>query len=117
MPTVEESPNVVSLSVNRRLNLVPTVDEISEQLEALPDKQRLVVDSIAQLGKFLMDNRGAIKYFVAVVAYREDDVEDPNELGFHVATSPIDLADYALALKILENSFSGNLNARNSMIK
>lgn len=116
MSASEDSRNVINLRVIPKEDPVPSVEEIAEQLDTLDPEQRLVVDAIAQLGKFLMDNRDHIKYFVTVVAYREN-AEASQELSFNVMTSPIDLAQYALALKIIENSFLGNLNARNPQIE
>ena len=108
----EDAANVVALKIPK-LTSVPDTDIIQKQLDSLSPEQRLVVDAIAQLGKFLMDNKEAIKYFVTAVAYREGN--DPDDLSFHIVTSPLDLAEYALAIKLLEKSFANALNIRNGM--
>jgi len=72
----------------------PTITE-AEDLSELED-------SIAYLATFLLDNKDAIKSFVCGVSFQADGDGDQ---AFHMLTSPIDVAEMALTLRLLEDGF------------
>jgi hypothetical protein len=59
-------------------------------------------DSIAYLATFLLDNMENIKSFVCGVSFQADGDGDQ---AFHMLTSPIDVAEMALTLRLLEDGF------------
>jgi hypothetical protein len=59
-------------------------------------------DSIAYLATFLLDNKDTIKSFVCGVTI---DVDATGDQSFHMLTSPIDIAEFALTLRFLEDGF------------
>jgi hypothetical protein len=68
-----------------------------------------LIESITQFVKFMLDNRHAIRGFVAAVAL--DNVDNPEaDMVCHAFASPIEARDFALLLKILDNTFYKNLN-------
>lgn len=76
--------------------------------EYTPDDVELV-ESITSFVKFMLDNRHAIRGFVAAVAL--DNVDNPDaDMVCHAFASPIEARDFALLLKILDNTFYKNLN-------
>lgn len=92
----DQDNNVLPL----KLKAVPKL----EQSDTLAPEQRLKLDSIAEASKFLMDNSDAINYFVIGVALNNP--SDADNSDFHIITSPIDLPEYALALRLLDISFN-----------
>lgn len=65
--------------------------------------------SIVHLATFLLDNKKHIKHFVCGVTCF--DINDPEEgdQAFHSISSPIDIAEYAMALQLLNESFRHRL--------
>ena len=59
-------------------------------------------DSVAYLATFLLDNMENIKNFVCGVSFQADGDGDQ---AFHMLTSPIDVAEMALVLRLLEDGF------------
>jgi hypothetical protein len=59
-------------------------------------------ESIAYLATFLLDNKDTIKNFVCGISFHADGDGDQ---AFHMLTSPIDVAEMALALRLLEDGF------------
>lgn len=57
--------------------------------------------SIVELATFLLDNKKHIKHFVCGVTCF--DINDPEEgdQAFHMITSPIDMAEFAMTLQFL----------------
>ena len=89
----------------------PPVDAPPPDL--LPDiseEQTEIIQSIAELAKFLLDNKMEVKNFICCVAVANPDVKDPDFSENHVFATPIHAADFALGIKILENTFFKKLN-------
>ena len=68
----------------------------------VPDEMSEREESIAYLATFLLDNKDEIKNFVCGVSFHADGEGDQ---AFHMLTSPIDIADLALTLRLLEDGF------------
>lgn len=104
--------NVVQFPGTTRV-VPPSLDR-----DALPEtmtpEQEAMYGALAILGNFLLENRDNIEYFVAMVAEKNPAPEDSSMVAHHVFTSPIKVADFALCLKMLENSFFNNVNNRAS---
>lgn len=62
-------------------------------------------ESIDYLAAFLLENRARIKHFVCGVTFEAEG----SEQAFHVLTSPIDIAEFALTLHFLEDGFRRRL--------
>lgn len=73
-------------------------------------EQEAMYGSLALLGNFLLENRDNMEFFVAVAAIRDPEAGPDSQVASHIFTSPIKAADFALALKLLENSFFNHLN-------
>lgn len=74
--------------------------------EVLTEEMSLLEASIVNLAMFLLDNKRQIKNFVCgITCFDKNDPQDGDE-AFHLVTSPIDVADYALSLRLLEDGFN-----------
>ena len=58
--------------------------------------------SIVYIASFLLDNKDNIKNIVCGVACKE---QAEGDMAFHMLTTPIDVAEFALTLRMLENGF------------
>lgn len=77
-----------------------------EELEPITEREAAIVE----LATFLLDNKDKIDNFVCGVALGVETVEDDEQdTEFHVITSPIEMRDYALALRLFEDSFKRRL--------
>jgi hypothetical protein len=72
-----------------------------------------MIRSITEFVQFLLDNKMNIKHFVCSVALTDEEHPADYNAVYHTITSSIQVRDYALALKMLENSFYQNLNKGN----
>lgn len=70
--------------------------------EAASEDEELREHTIAYLATFLLDNKDAIKSFVCGVSFQADGDGDQS---FHMLTSPIDVAEFALTLRLLDDGF------------
>lgn len=70
--------------------------------EVASEEDELLEHSIAYIASFLLDNKDAIRSFVCGVTFNTDDTGDQS---FHMLTSPIDIAEFALTLHFLEDGF------------
>lgn len=86
----------------------------AELPEDMTPEQMEMYASLANFGNFLLENRDNIEYFVAMVAERAPSDAGPDYVAHHVFTSPIKVADFALCLQMLQNSFFTNINARSA---
>jgi hypothetical protein len=82
--------------------------------ENMTPEQEEMYGALANFGNFLLENRDNIDYFVAMVAERAPADAGPDYVAHHVFTSPIKVADFALCLQMLQNSFFTNINARSA---
>ena len=71
--------------------------------EAQSEDEELREHTIAYLATFLLDNKDVIKSFVCGVSFQADGDGDQS---FHMLTSPIDVAEFALTLRLLDDGFS-----------
>ena len=74
--------------------------------EAASEEDDLREHTIAYLATFLLDNKDVIKNFVCGVSFQAD---SDGEQAFHMLTSPIDVAEMALALRLLDDGFRRHL--------
>ena len=80
------------------------------EAEPMTPEQQENIECIAELCKFLLDNKLSVKNFICCVALSDPSNEDPSYSENHVFATPIHASDFALGLKILENSFFKKLN-------
>lgn len=78
--------------------------------ENLTPEQTEIIECIAELAKFLLDNKLNVKNFICCVALSDPSQEDPTFSENHVFSTPIHASDFALGIKILENTFFKKLN-------
>lgn len=86
---------IISFKAGKAPPPAPAAEEMSEREE-----------SIAHLATFLLDNKDAIKSFVCGVFF------EPNKDGdqaFHMLTSPSDVAEFALMLRLLDDGLRRHL--------
>ena len=69
------------------------------------EEDDLRAESIAYLATFLLDNKDRIKNFICGITFEADG----DEQAFHMLTSPVDMADFALTLHFLEEGFRRRL--------
>ncbi len=86
----------------------PSTAPIDESLEGISQEQTSVIQSMTTMMKFMLDNKLHIKNFICYIAATDPDVPD-QEYG-QVCSSPGSAADFALGIKVLENSFFKKLN-------
>lgn len=79
-----------------------------ESLEGISQEQTSVIESMTVLMKFMLDNKFHIKNFICYIAATDPDV--PGQEFGQVFSSPGSAADFALGIKVLENSFFKKLN-------
>jgi hypothetical protein len=72
-------------------------------------QQTEMVQSIADMVQFMLDNKLVIRSFVCSVNMDKSETS-PGDTECRVFSSPIEARDFALLLKIMENSFFRNLN-------
>lgn len=76
----------------------------------ISEEQTEIIQSIAELAKFLLDNKMSVKNFICCVATTDPENPDPYYSENHVFASRIEAGDFALGLKILEATFFKKLN-------
>jgi hypothetical protein len=75
----------------------------AKQAEPVPTEEMSELEhSIVYLASFLLDNKDNIKSIVCGVACKE---QADGDMSFHMLTTPIDVAEFALTLRMLENGF------------
>jgi len=79
---------------------VVTADFTPEQTE--------LVQSLTDMVEFMLENKHAIRNFVC--SFSMDAPNDSGDTECRVLSSPIEARDFALLIKVLENSFFRNLN-------
>jgi hypothetical protein len=77
---------------------------LAKQEEPPPPSEEMteLEHSIAYIASFLLDNKDNIKNVVCGVACKE---QAEGDMAFHLLTTPIDVAEFALTLRLLENGF------------
>lgn len=76
----------------------------------ISEEQTEIIQSIAELAKFLLDNKMEVKNFICCVAVNDPENPDPYYSENHVFATPIEARDFALGLKILEATFFKKLS-------
>lgn len=67
--------------------------------------------ALVHSAQFLLDNKDRITYFVLGMGLKPEGQETTDlDVGFHVHTSPISTGDFALALRLLDNTFLKGIN-------
>lgn len=97
---MSQTDNVVPLRlVASNATPAPAPEVVSEEIT-------LLEASIVNLATFLLDNKKQIKNFICgITCFDKNDPKDGDE-AFHLVTSPIEVADYALSLRLLEDGFN-----------
>lgn len=85
-------------------------DGDSPDAEQFTPEQIENIECITELTKFLLDNRANVKNFICCVATTDPAREDPMFSEHHVFATPLYAGDFALGIKILENTFFKKLN-------
>ena len=67
--------------------------------------------SIVHLATFLLDNKKSIKHFVCGVTCFDINDPDEGDQAFHLISSPIDVAEFALTLQFLNEGFRRRIPA------
>ncbi len=101
--------NVVPFKIVAKTSALPATTD-GPDIDGLSPEQTEIVECIAELAKFLLDNKHTVKNFICCVAVANTDVDDPSYSENHVFATPIHAADFALGIKILENTFFKKLN-------
>jgi len=110
MPSIDDADsNVVPFKLSVVPQFTATEEDTSSEASQLgPEKAQMYL-AISAAAEFLLTNKDKLEYFVLGATIREED-SSPEELGkFVVATSPIKLADFCLALKLLDISVTRSL--------
>ncbi len=71
-----------------------------------PERAQLVM-SLVEAADFLLKNKDNVRYFVMGVGLNPP--SDNLDVAFHVHTSPITVADFALSLKLLDKALTEGL--------
>lgn len=110
-PTDEANANVVQFGRPRLVeNFVATEEESSPVVSDIDPEKAQMYLAIAAAAELLVDNRDEVESFVMAVTLRDKDA-DPEAPGrFTIATSPIKVADFCLAIKMLELSLIRNMS-------
>ena len=87
-------------------NIVSFKRNKSQPPEAVSEEEELREYSIAYLATFLLDNKDVIKNFVCGISFQADSEGDHS---FHMLTSPLDVAEFALTLRLLDDGFRRHL--------
>jgi hypothetical protein len=61
--------------------------------------------SIVHLATFLLDNKKSIKHFVCGVTCFDINDPDEGDQAFHLISSPIEIAEFAMTLQFLNEGF------------
>ena len=86
------------------------LDPVPDMPPDISEEQTEIIQSIAELAKFLLDNKMEVKNFICCVAVANPESDDPYYSENHVFASPIEARDFALGMKILEATFFKKLN-------
>ncbi len=76
----------------------------------ISEEQTEIIQAIAELAKFLLDNKMSVKNVICCVATTDPENPDPYYSKNHVFATPIEARDFTLGLKILEATFFKKLN-------
>lgn len=101
--------NVVPFRVitSVKASMPPASDVLSPEFTP---EQTEMVQSIADMVQFMLDNKLNIRSFVCSVSMDRTN-DGKGDTDCRVFSSPIEARDFALLLKVMENSFFRNLNA------
>lgn len=101
-----------SIQTTANFTAEPT-EEATSDLPMDADKAQMLL-AITQAADFLIQNRDKVRYFVMATATEPTAAQVGDlDVAFHAHTSPIQVSDFALALKLLDNTFFMNLNGNN----
>jgi hypothetical protein len=73
--------------------------------EAVPQEQSELEASLVYIATFLLDNKDNIRNVVCGVMAKDGVDPKTDDFAFHMLTTPIDVADFALSLRFLEDGF------------
>lgn len=103
--------NIIPL---RGITIYPhTTTEAAESepvTDITPEKAQMFM-ALAHSAQFLLDNKDRVAYFVLGVGLKPEGPEATDlDVAFHVHTSPISAGDFALTLRLLDNTFINGIN-------
>lgn len=77
----------------------------SPGVELVSQEQSELEASLVYIAMFLLDNKDNIKNVVCGVMAKDGVDPKSDDFAFHLLTTPIDVADFALSLRFLEDGF------------
>lgn len=90
--------NIVSFRSPSQKVELPSSEEMTE-----------LEHSLVYIASFLLDNKDNIKNVVCGVMAKDGVDPKTDDFAFHLLTTPIDVADFALSLRFLEDGFRRHL--------
>ncbi len=99
------------VSDNGSLVVEPPPPPEADEVPLSPHQQALYA-SIYALCKYFTDNKDSIAHFVTIVADSQPTDDDPDMKSYQIISSPLTAADMALSIKMLDQSFTDQLNGR-----
>ena len=83
----------------------------SPGVELVSQEQSELEASLVYIATFLLDNKDNIRNVVCGVMAKDGVDPKTDDFAFHMLTTPIDVADFALALRFMEDGFRRYLPA------
>jgi hypothetical protein len=77
----------------------------SPGVELVSQEQSELEASLVYIATFLLDNKDNIRNVVCGVMAKDGVDPKADDFAFHMLTTPIDVADFALSLRFLEDGF------------
>ena len=109
-PIDEANSNVVTFGKPRLVeNFVSTEEEVPPTLSDIDPAKAQMYLSIVAAAELLMNNIDRVENFVMVASIKDPTAGEDAPAQFNIATSPIKVADFCLALKMLEMSLIRNM--------
>jgi hypothetical protein len=89
----------------RGVQAVPLPPEV----EIVSEEQSELEAALVYIATFLLDNKDNIKNVVCGVMAKDGVDPKSDDFAFHMLTTPIDVADFALSLRFMEDGFRRHL--------
>jgi len=79
---------------------------LSQKVELPPSEEMTELEhSLVYIASFLLDNKDNIRNVVCGVMAKDGVDPKTDDFAFHLLTTPIEVADFALSLRFLEDGF------------
>ncbi len=102
MSPTDDSP---SYSLNKVVSFRPAPAPPPAEGQSVEKEQSELEASLVYIATFLLDNKDNIKNVVCGVMAKDGIAAKSDDFAFHMLTTPIDVADFALSLRFLEDGF------------